>query len=413
MALRRVDPGYARFRDTARRLLAQLEPHRTEEDVRAHVVVPLVRDGLGVLASDIRTEGYLSQSRTRPDVVVNLGGRAALVIECKRPSIRLAEIRHQRAALEQAERYAAELAAGRTLITNGHVWHLVVAGRAVAAAASAHGFLASAEAFYRHLNVARLWGDATGLSVSVRNDPVQGIRGRCLALQATPADLERLASLADRDPDLAARLGTEVRLALTVQSYRNARRMITVAGALTVLHLDWTLMSYHEGAWSYDSLYLRYRREDATFIHSVARFDVPDFAARLFVIDSLENHRWRSRIADIGPVLLAEGWTVGVAVQGEVARLGAEIGDAVGDHVVVGYEMHEPFDFHWDRDALRAARLRGAVQAWLEEHPERSFRGSDGRDTARLLELCTPNGDGGINTGRQKAADGSNCSPSR
>lgn len=127
--LRARADGGVEVLDVLRRRFVAATP---EEWVRQHVAAFLVAHR-GVppgLVSVERAVGARTARTQRFDLVVRRGtGRAALLVECKAPSVGLGE-----AALAQAARYNRTLGAALVLVTNG-LRHLV-------ARPDAHGTLA-------------------------------------------------------------------------------------------------------------------------------------------------------------------------------------------------------------------------------------------------------------------------------
>lgn len=380
------------FSRVIQRQLALLRREESEASVVAKVILPILIDGLGISAHDVRLEesllGTSSRHQTgRADIVVRMADRPVLVIECKAPNKPLRWERLRRKAVEQAERYATELQIDYVLLANGFHWILTKGRSIVAEAGDREELVKRVREFFEWLKPKSLWYSATGLIIPPDFDRGIDILARCNTLSVTTSDLHRLAHMRKEMPHVIPRLEEEVRKALAVTEINRFARSMPLQRSLSVIHMDPTFSTYRQGAWLYDPIYRWHRANEASFLNYCAKSDLQQTSLRIFIVDRTMTSDWAVRLPNIGRQMLRDGWTIAIIDKDLLKAFELGAGDVVGEHVIAAYHEGDAFDYRFERNPTRADRFRDKVRDYMAAYTDMSFHPSK-RGVQRLEENC-------------------------
>lgn len=396
------------FDTVVKERLALLDETENEASALARVVEPILTRGLGISEQDVRLEepvpgGSRHGGAGRADLVIRMASNVVLLVECKAPRVQLYRSRAQREAIEQAERYANVLEVDLIVVTNGYQWILRSGRRTQLEARNREEFTKLGHYFFEWLEPWRLWNQATGLILPDDFEFGRKLVDRCRTAKVDQGDLSRLIKMRALLPErLYHRIEEEVHKSLAVIEISRLARSLKMPAKLSVIHLDPTFASYRQGAWLYDPVYKWHRRNEADILKSCARPQFGESAIRVFIVGTHALKDWVARLPRVGTQMLRDGWTTAIIHEEDLGAYEVAEGDVIGEYVIAGYSPGEAFDYHFERNPVAAARVRGKVQDYLATKPQCVFEPGS-HAAQRLLEYCswasTSGAPGSVETG--------------
>lgn len=361
------------LRDRLTEILARSTAN--EEDVRAKIVLPIVTEVLGYSYRHIDTEAP-TKSRGRADVIVRLGNRTAVVVECKHPRQKVLSPRTKKKTVAQAERYAIELQADLVLVTNGTTFLLFQGRHLVYEAAKADDLIRRHVEFLTWLHPTPAYDRATGLVLpsGTITPEIHGIIRAARELKLPPdTELDLSSQSHAIGPELQARIAEEIEKYAAVQENLISMRNALADRFLFVVHLDETFCGYHTGAWEYDDAYCVNLQLEAQISTALDRAKEPVFL-RLFLLINLDDV---GRLADIimplGEHLLRSNHWIAFAEKRAFSDAGLRTGDLIGDSHILQYEDIGRFRYRLEKDTSRAKKMRNDIWDFLSLRRELTF----------------------------------------